>query len=260
MCIFSSFLPSYIFFLSVSQEITKYQDLKDLGCWLDKAERTMPTKLGVVSSVLECKEAALLKGWDVFALQNGNVCRSSDDASSTYNKYGESDACEKGEGGEMGGPYANRVFGVMCPAEGVIPTSPVGTVATYMCGDGSILIGSNEITCELNNGAVGWSGVFGENCEAVTCNKPVIAGAVSPDNILVGYHLLHTVECLKGGNCSFAKLLSISSYCLDILHFGPKMRFYQITTPRLRDRRFGDDDVYGGGHIRPHPHLQYSHV
>jgi hypothetical protein len=54
----------------------------------------------------------MVSGWTVFALQGGDLynCRSSDDAASTYNKYGTSTDCHRGTDGELGGNWANRVY------------------------------------------------------------------------------------------------------------------------------------------------------
>ena len=52
----------------------------------------------------------MVSGWTVFALQGGNMCRSSADAASTYNKHGTSTDCHRGTDGELGGKWANRVY------------------------------------------------------------------------------------------------------------------------------------------------------
>ena len=56
--------------------------------------------------VAKCAKAAAEKGYKVFAVQDGGQCFSSDDAKSTYKKYGSSTACID----QKGGPMANSVY------------------------------------------------------------------------------------------------------------------------------------------------------
>ncbi|XP_070570780.1 adhesion G protein-coupled receptor B1-like isoform X2 [Ptychodera flava] len=95
--------------------------VKSLGCWTDGNPRAIVTLEGRDISldghyterddpIRKCKEAALFRGFNVFALQDGGMCASSADAETTYQKYGESTACE--DDGE-GGPLANQVYEVI---------------------------------------------------------------------------------------------------------------------------------------------------
>ena len=59
--------------------------------------------------VHKCYLAALKRGYQVFAVQDGGQCFSGPTAHQTYNKYGPSDACDAdGEGG----PWANQVYNI----------------------------------------------------------------------------------------------------------------------------------------------------
>ena len=57
--------------------------------------------------VQDCFQAALSKGFEVFAIQDGGQCFSSTSAKDTYNQYGASTNC-LGDG--KGGPMANHVY------------------------------------------------------------------------------------------------------------------------------------------------------
>ncbi|XP_070573848.1 adhesion G protein-coupled receptor L4-like [Ptychodera flava] len=105
-------------------------DLENLGCWKDSESRAIPTLEGKdsrldgpyqsrVDAVRKCKEAAMARGYTVFAVQNGGWCASSSNAENTYTKYGQSDDCQ--EDGE-GGSWANQVYRI----------SPLGT-STTLC-------------------------------------------------------------------------------------------------------------------------------
>ena len=89
-----------------------------LGCFKDAPNRAIPT-LERIESILDgryksrqnpiekCYNAALARGYKVFALQDGGWCASSSDASETYDKYGASSDC-KADG--LGGSWANQVY------------------------------------------------------------------------------------------------------------------------------------------------------
>ena len=91
----------------------------DIGCWADNPSfHSIPTLEGRdealldiyklrVDAVKKCAAAAQLRGYKVFALQDGGWCASSDNAATTYNKYGPSNQC-KNDG--KGGISANRVY------------------------------------------------------------------------------------------------------------------------------------------------------
>ena len=58
-------------------------------------------------AVRQCGFIAKLKGYKMFAVQDGGLCLTSATAHQTYNKYGESQDC-KSDG--KGGPWANQVY------------------------------------------------------------------------------------------------------------------------------------------------------
>ncbi|XP_047129194.1 uncharacterized protein LOC100207237 isoform X3 [Hydra vulgaris] len=90
---------------------------KNLGCWKDTADRAVATLEGSVAlldgsdytnradAIKKCYEAAKLRGFTVFAVQNGGWCAAGNGES--YKKYGASNDC-KGDG--KGGPWANQVY------------------------------------------------------------------------------------------------------------------------------------------------------
>ena len=92
-----------------------------LGCFGDTGSRAIPTlegsdyrldgDYGSRQDPLEkCINAAFNRGFDVFALQNGGWCASSESAAITYDQYGPSSACQSdGEGG----PWANEVYAIV---------------------------------------------------------------------------------------------------------------------------------------------------
>ena len=89
-----------------------------LGCYKDTGKRAIPTLEGQDplldgsyasrhNATQKCFQAALKRGYKVFAVQNGGWCASSPTARQTYKKYGISTACrEDGEGGF----WANQVY------------------------------------------------------------------------------------------------------------------------------------------------------
>ncbi|KAI8487880.1 hypothetical protein Bbelb_343280 [Branchiostoma belcheri] len=95
--------------------------LQSLGCWADTTDRAIPTLEGQdpildgpypsrTDAVRKCQHAAARRGYTVFAVQNGGWCASSADALQTYQKHGESDACQAdGEGGS----WANEVYRIV---------------------------------------------------------------------------------------------------------------------------------------------------
>jgi len=59
------------------------------------------------NTISKCALAAIRAGYQMFAVQSGGLCASSATAPQTFDKYGESSACQPdGEGG----PYANQVY------------------------------------------------------------------------------------------------------------------------------------------------------
>ncbi|XP_070545885.1 uncharacterized protein [Ptychodera flava] len=95
-----------------------YSDLENLGCWTDTINRAIPSLEGQDyrldgsyhsrnDAIRKCKEAAVSRGFTIFAVQNGGWCASSADAEITYQKYGRSTNCA-GDG--EGGGWANQVY------------------------------------------------------------------------------------------------------------------------------------------------------
>ena len=93
-------------------------EVEDLGCWKDTGHRAIMPIEGKhdllkdayrsrTDAYEKCLKAALSFGYKVFAIQHGGWCASATDAEETYDKYGESNACQAdGEGG----PWANQVY------------------------------------------------------------------------------------------------------------------------------------------------------
>ncbi|XP_066915183.1 uncharacterized protein [Clytia hemisphaerica] len=91
----------------------------DVGCYLDKWIRSIPTLEGNHPLLMDsdyktrsdplqkCAEAALDKGLKLFAIQNGGQCFGGKTGESRYNVYGTSDQCK--EDG-LGGSWANEVY------------------------------------------------------------------------------------------------------------------------------------------------------
>jgi hypothetical protein len=104
---------STLFLLIVCFFFTK----RNLGCWKDTAVRAVATLEGSVAildgldytnradAIKKCYEAAKLRGFNVFAVQNGGWCAAGNGES--YKKYGASNDC-KDDG--KGGPWANQVY------------------------------------------------------------------------------------------------------------------------------------------------------
>ena len=54
----------------------------------------------------ECSKRVHEKGYEYFAVQDGNTCWSSADAGETYDLYGKANGCTNGRGG----PWMNSVY------------------------------------------------------------------------------------------------------------------------------------------------------
>ena len=89
-----------------------------IGCYKDTASRAIKTLEGTDAildgsygsrkdPIEKCAVAAMRKGYNVFAVQNGGWCAASATAPQTFDKYGKSTAC-KGDG--EGGGWANQVY------------------------------------------------------------------------------------------------------------------------------------------------------
>ena len=89
-----------------------------VGCYKDTYSRAIKTLEGTdpildgwygsrENAIEKCAVAAMKKGYNMFAVQNGGHCRASATAAQTFDKYGKSTAC-KADG--EGGPWANQVY------------------------------------------------------------------------------------------------------------------------------------------------------
>ena len=89
-----------------------------VGCFKDTAHRSVAILEGKDSildgqyhkrhrAIAKCAQVAWKRGYQVFSVQNGGQCFSSNTAHSTYNKYGKSSSC-KSDG--EGGPWSNDVY------------------------------------------------------------------------------------------------------------------------------------------------------
>jgi len=89
-----------------------------IGCYKDTGSRAIAILEGKdsildgsyphrVNPIAKCAVAAMRRGYNMFAVQNGGQCFSSFTAHWTFNKYGKSTACRNG--GE-GGLWANEVY------------------------------------------------------------------------------------------------------------------------------------------------------
>ncbi|XP_078492324.1 uncharacterized protein LOC144747801 [Ciona intestinalis] len=110
-----------ILFLQLQYSYVLPLRYNDLGCWLDTANRAIPTLEGTdptltdkywlrTDAVQKCARVALARNYEVFAIQHGGWCASSANARSTYKKYGRSTGCAAdGEGGN----WANQVYEII---------------------------------------------------------------------------------------------------------------------------------------------------
>merc|ERR1711981_1474324 len=99
------------------------QYYRSLGCWKDeiqfgkRAMESLEGKPGLgrllkgpyktrADAVTKCFKAAAIKGYEVFAVQDGGQCFGSADAKETYTRFGQSFECSS----MKGGPMANDVY------------------------------------------------------------------------------------------------------------------------------------------------------
>lgn len=89
--------------------------VRDLGCWLDTENRTVPSLDNHLDgdytirsdAIQKCAKLARGFGYTVFAIQNGGWCASGPRAKFTYRQYGPSTQCNANG---KGGPWANQVY------------------------------------------------------------------------------------------------------------------------------------------------------
>jgi len=107
----------YIFYV-ISCAVTFFLGYVSIGCYKDTGSRAIAILEGKdsildgsyphrVNPIAKCAVAAMRRGYNMFAVQNGGQCFSSFTAHWTFNKYGKSTACRNG--GE-GGLWANEVY------------------------------------------------------------------------------------------------------------------------------------------------------
>ncbi|CAH1238883.1 SCUBE1 [Branchiostoma lanceolatum] len=118
------------FVFLLAGQATESLNYASLGCWMDTADRTIPTLEGTDprldgnygarnNAIEKCYQVAFSRSFTVFAVQNGGWCAGSADGHDTYNKHGPSTACAAdGEGGR----WANEVYEITVPcSEGIDP-------------------------------------------------------------------------------------------------------------------------------------------
>ena len=92
--------------------------IKKVGCYSDTANRAISPLEGHDDfldghyssrhdAINKCARAAKKRGYKMFAVQDGGWCASSANAQTTYDMYGESNAC-KSDG--EGGLWANQIY------------------------------------------------------------------------------------------------------------------------------------------------------
>ena len=93
-------------------------DYETIGCYKDTSNRAINTLEGTDAildrsygsrkhPLAKCAVAAMRKGYNIFAVQNGGWCAASATAAQAFDKYGKSTAC-RGDG--EGGRWANQVY------------------------------------------------------------------------------------------------------------------------------------------------------
>ena len=75
------------------------------GCFKDSGNRAIPSYVGKVSSVDQCRAIALAKGGNTFGVQYGGECRIGHNA--PYDKYGKAEGC-----GPLGNSWMQQVYKV----------------------------------------------------------------------------------------------------------------------------------------------------
>ena len=86
----------------------------DLGCWQDKTNRTIAGGIRLTSnssSILEdCYQYTVLNNWTIFGVGFRKHCFTAASANDTYQKFGKSDKCVHG----IGGNRALSVYRISC--------------------------------------------------------------------------------------------------------------------------------------------------
>ena len=114
----SGLIAENIILIALTSCVLHFLAYKAVGCYRDTSNRAIMTLEGTDSildgnywtrrdPIAKCAVAAMRKGYNMFAVQNGGWCASSANARDTYRKYGSSNACA-GDG--EGGPWANHVY------------------------------------------------------------------------------------------------------------------------------------------------------
>ena len=68
-------------------------------------------------AIRKCALAAMVLGYQTFAIQDGGMCVGGPNAHNTYDEYGRSQGC-KNNG--KGGPWANQVYNLTGTVEGTV--------------------------------------------------------------------------------------------------------------------------------------------
>ena len=86
--------------------------MKLVGCFKDKSTRAIDGGIRLKSNnpILDCKNFAEARSWTIFAVQYSTECFTAANAGLTYNKYGVSNDCREGRGGD----WANDVYEITC--------------------------------------------------------------------------------------------------------------------------------------------------
>ncbi|PFX26527.1 Uncharacterized protein CXorf38-like [Stylophora pistillata] len=134
-----------------------------VGCYKDTSDHPMETLEGKDSildgayssrenPIAKCAVAALRKGYNLFAIQDGGLCAASAIVPQTFDKYGKSTTCK---GDRKGGPRAKNVY-VVNPL--VLPYETIGCYQDHgdraiptLEGQDSILDGSYKVRLEAIN-------------------------------------------------------------------------------------------------------------
>ena len=72
--------------------------LQDLGCWKDDSDRAINSQKFSVnknSAVSQCQQLAIERGFNVFTVENDDVCFTASDAGDTYKRHGPVDNCNE---------------------------------------------------------------------------------------------------------------------------------------------------------------------
>jgi len=175
----------------VSATDPMFETYLSLGCWKDgitaNKTRALPTIEGQsnkldkhykrrTDAVMKCAKAALQKGFEVFAVQDGGQCFSSADARSKYKQFGRSEKCET----MKGGPMANDVYQIS-PLKKCLCLMP--RLHNSLPANNTMCFGSEQKKNKINNQtALHVAAKFGEtDCAKILINSHARIEAVDKD-------------------------------------------------------------------------------